>query len=184
MCVYKHIHTHTHTQDWEELLEGTIRGQYSSALTVHLEAMSRLTGAFERILKPLATALDPGQWPKVMVPEAQTNESRRKGSQYTGSEGGHTPVKAIAKETLPAAIHGNVEAEVTAEGSTPAGHPNGQGPEEVLELSSPDMSPADMLKKQQAPGPQLTFKLNGENLVSISLRRMLYVKHWFCLVNV
>jgi hypothetical protein len=75
-------------QDWEELLEGTIRGQFSSALTVHLEAMLRLTSAFERVLKPLATALNPSEWPKeslIIVPA----ESKHKNSNNTG--GSNTP---------------------------------------------------------------------------------------------
>ena len=66
-------------QDWEELLDATIRRQYSSALTVHLESMKRLTQAFGRILEPLASALNPKSWPRAeqdaTQPPRQTRSS-------------------------------------------------------------------------------------------------------------
>jgi Ca2+-binding EF-hand superfamily protein len=49
-------------QDWDELLDASIRGRQCSANTIHLEAMDAVAGNFKAILDPLALALDPANW--------------------------------------------------------------------------------------------------------------------------
>ena len=49
-------------QDWDELLDASIRGKQCSANTIHLEAMASVAGHFKAVLEPLAGALDPDRW--------------------------------------------------------------------------------------------------------------------------
>jgi hypothetical protein len=49
-------------QDWDELLDASIRGKQCSANTIHLEAMDSIAVNFKAILDPLARALDPSLW--------------------------------------------------------------------------------------------------------------------------
>jgi hypothetical protein len=49
-------------QDWDELLDASIRGKQCSANTIHLEAMDAVAGNFKAILEPLAEALNPNMW--------------------------------------------------------------------------------------------------------------------------
>jgi hypothetical protein len=49
-------------QDWDELLEASIRGQQCSANTIHLQAMDAVVANFRDMLDPLARALDPEAW--------------------------------------------------------------------------------------------------------------------------
>jgi hypothetical protein len=49
-------------QDWDELLEASIRGKQCSANTIHLQAMDTVVANFKAVLHPLADALNPERW--------------------------------------------------------------------------------------------------------------------------
>eukprot|EP00291_Cryptomonas_curvata_P019728 CAMPEP_0172176098 /NCGR_PEP_ID=MMETSP1050-20130122/14607_1 /TAXON_ID=233186 /ORGANISM="Cryptomonas curvata, Strain CCAP979/52" /LENGTH=500 /DNA_ID=CAMNT_0012848299 /DNA_START=139 /DNA_END=1637 /DNA_ORIENTATION=- len=49
-------------QDWDELLEASIRGKQCSANTIHLQAMDTVVANFKTVLHPLADALNPERW--------------------------------------------------------------------------------------------------------------------------
>lgn len=63
-------------QDWDEVLTNDLRKSPASLHTPHLEAMRSLVEAFERALKPLVEALNPGEWDK----EEQSHSTPMKGS--------------------------------------------------------------------------------------------------------
>jgi hypothetical protein len=51
-------------QDWDELLDASIRGRQCSANTIHLQAMDTVVAHFKDMLEPLAHALNPDAWPE------------------------------------------------------------------------------------------------------------------------
>ena len=69
-CLVDSLHAlRDRMQDWDELLDASIRGKQCSANTIHLEAMDAVAGYFKDILEPLAEALNPNKW---ALPDEQT----------------------------------------------------------------------------------------------------------------
>ena len=83
-------------QDWDELLEASIRGKQCSANTIHLQAMDTVVANFKAVLHPLADALNPARWAAAAAAAAAAGATAEAG-------GSDDDGAAAAAEGLPAA---------------------------------------------------------------------------------